>query len=117
VHETEPIRSLCLQAAERRRIVLRKTEPAVRYCGDFYGQSSTGYAYPEGISVTALLTVLSELPPGVTELGCHPAKRADMSGMYREERTLECETLCHPEIRKAIAAEAICLCSFATWRD
>jgi predicted glycoside hydrolase/deacetylase ChbG (UPF0249 family) len=117
VHESEPIRSLCLQVARERSIVLRNTGEEIRYRGDFYGQSNKGYSYAEGISVAGLLKVLQDLSPGVTELGCHPAKKADMQGMYRLEREVELETLCQPEVRTMIAAEGINLCSFLDWRD
>lgn len=111
------MRSLVLQAAAERGIVLRNTGTEIRYCGSFYGQSNKGYPYPEGISVAGLIQVLKNLPAGVTELGCHPARRADMEGMYRAERVIECETLCHPEVRATLAAENIALCSFLDWRD
>jgi len=117
VHESEPILSLCLQAARKRNIALRNTDTRVRYCGDFYGQSNKGYPYPEGISVAALLKIIRCLNDGVTELGCHPAKSADMQGMYRDERIIECASLCLPEVREAIKAEGISLCSFATWQQ
>jgi predicted glycoside hydrolase/deacetylase ChbG (UPF0249 family) len=117
VHESEPVLSLCLEAARKRKIVLRNVGGSVRYCGDFYGQSNKGYPYPEGISVEALIKVLKNLPAGITELGCHPATRADMDGMYRHERAIECETLCHPDIRATIASEDISLCSFSTWES
>ena len=116
VHETEPVRSLCLRAAEERHIVLRNTNSEIRYCGSFYGQSNKGYSYSEGISVEGLLKILKGLEPGVTELGCHPATRGDMAGMYREERPVECQTLCDPRAREAIQAEGIELCSFKNWR-
>jgi predicted glycoside hydrolase/deacetylase ChbG (UPF0249 family) len=115
VHETEPIRSLYLQAARKRKILLRNVESPVRYSGQFYGQSNKGYPYPEGISVIGLLDILRCIPEGVTELGCHPAKSVDMQGMYRNERLVECATLCHPDVLAAIKTEGISLCSFATW--
>jgi predicted glycoside hydrolase/deacetylase ChbG (UPF0249 family) len=117
VHESEPVRSLVLKEALARRIVLRNTSTEIRYCGNFYGQSNTGYPYPEGISVPALAQVLKSLGPGVTELGCHPARKPDMEGMYRQERVVECETLCHPEVRAVIQTEHISLRSFLDWRD
>ncbi len=117
VHESELIRALCLEAARERGIVLRNMGPEVRYCGEFYGQSNKGYPYPQGISAAGLIKLLETLPTGVTELGCHPAKQADMQGMYRHERLVECETLCRPEIRDAITAEGISMRSFLTWRD
>jgi len=117
VHESEPVLSLCLEAARQREIVLRNVGGSVRYCGDFYGQSNKGYPYPEGVSVSALLNIIKSMREGITELGCHPAQTADMQGMYRDERVVECATLCHPDIREAIESEQILLCSFSNWED
>lgn len=117
VHESEPVRSLCLKIAAERNIVLRNTGSGVSYCGQFYGQSNKGYPYPAGVSVTGLISVLKQLPTGVTELGCHPARKSDMEGMYRSERLIECETLCNPEIRACLATENISLRSFLNWKD
>lgn len=117
VHESEPVLSLCLEAARQREIVLRNVGGSVRYCGDFYGQSNKGYPYPEGVSVSALLNIIKSMREGITELGCHPAQTADMQGMYRDERVVECATLCHPDIREAIESEQILLCSFSNWAD
>ncbi len=116
-HHTEPLRSILGRTAQELGINLRGTSPQVRYAGDFYGQSNKGYPYPEGISVPALLKILKDLPPGVTELGCHPSLATDMQGMYREERLLECRTLCDPRVREALRAEGIELRSFSNWRD
>jgi predicted glycoside hydrolase/deacetylase ChbG (UPF0249 family) len=117
VHESEPVLSLCHEAARQRKIVLRNVGGFVRYCGDFYGQSNKGYPYPDGISVPGLLNVIRSVRTGITELGCHPAQSADMQGMYREERLVECMTLCHPDVRKEIEAEQISLRSFSNWED
>lgn len=116
VHHSEPLRSLLVQHARALGVVLRDTTPDVRYSGEFYGQSNKGYPYPEGISVESLLKIVKNLRPGVTELGCHPAAEADMNGMYRHERVLECKTLCEPLVRKAIVDQGIVLCSFSDWR-
>jgi len=117
VHESEPVRALCLKAANERNIVLRNTGSAIGYSGQFYGQSNKGHPYPEGISVESLIKVIKQLPEGITELGCHPAVRSDMEGMYRAERLIECESLCHPAVRAAVTAENISLRSFSTWRN
>ena len=61
----------------------------------------------------ALLKILHHLPPGVTELGCHPGIGTDVNSMYRDERAAECQALCEPRVRAAIAAEGIVLRSFA----
>ncbi len=113
VHRAEPVRSLMVQRAREMGIVLRSFDTAVRYCGEFYGQSNKGYPYPEGISVEALLRILRDLPPGLTEMGCHPGEGDDVNTMYRHERAVECRTLCDPRVRTAIAAGGIRLCSFS----
>jgi chitin disaccharide deacetylase len=113
VHRSEPVRSLVLHKAREMGIVVRDLDPVVRYCGSFYGQSDRGYPFPEGISVEALLEILHELPQGLTEMGCHPGLDDDLNSMYRDERAVECRTLCDPRVRTAIAAERILLCSFS----
>jgi predicted glycoside hydrolase/deacetylase ChbG (UPF0249 family) len=117
VHESEPMLSLCRQIAQQSRIPLRKVDPRVNYCGSFYGQSNKGYPYPEGISVGALVAVLKKLPSGITELGCHPAQIADMKGMYRDERMMECATLCDAAVKVTLQSENIALRSFNDWQD
>ena len=115
-HNSEPVRSILLAAANRLGVVLRSCDDRVRYCGSFFGQSDKGYPYPEGISVAGLLAVLRQLPEGVTELGCHPAAVADMASVYCAERVTECATLCDARVRAAVAAEGLELCSFADFR-
>ena len=51
----------------------------VRYCGDFYGQTEQGKPWPAAISVEALLGMIGAVPPGVTEIACHPASANDVS--------------------------------------
>jgi predicted glycoside hydrolase/deacetylase ChbG (UPF0249 family) len=116
VHRSEPIRSILVREARTLGILLRDSDPAVHYCGEFYGQSDKGYPYPAAISVEVLLRLLHELPTGVTEIGCHPGLGADLDSVYRDERTVECQTLCDPRIRAAIEREGIVLCSFADLR-
>jgi len=112
VHRTEPVLSVMRNEAQKLGVVLRGCEPGVRYCGDFYGQSDKGYPYPEGISVGGLEKILRNLPAGTTELGCHPGLDDHVESAYRNERGLECETLCDPRICSAIVEQAIVLCSF-----
>lgn len=63
-----------------------------------------------------LLEILHRLPPGTTELMCHPAYidhelRADSS--YVEERELELVALTHADARRALEAEGIRLANFS----
>lgn len=117
IHRSDPVRSILLQQARQLGIRLRGENPDIRYCGRFYGQSGQGYPYPEGISVQTLLTLLRHLPAGITELGCHPGEGADLNSTYNVERSIECQTLCHPLIRACLDAENIQLCSFADQVD
>jgi predicted glycoside hydrolase/deacetylase ChbG (UPF0249 family) len=50
---------------------------------------------------------------GFTEVACHPGESDDVSSVYRHERAVECQTLCDPQVKAAIAAEGILLSSFA----
>jgi chitin disaccharide deacetylase len=114
VHLREPARTVILEAARRLSVPLRHFSPAVRYCGRFYGQTSEGEPLPRNITVDNLRTILAELPPGWTELGCHPALRDDFDTMYRRERAREVSVLCDPRIREAIEVSGI---SLGTFRD
>jgi predicted glycoside hydrolase/deacetylase ChbG (UPF0249 family) len=84
----------------------------VTHCGSFYGQTSSGEPLAGAITVAGLASVLAALPPGVTELGCHPSDATEHWSSYAHERQRECHTLCDGEIRAIIGREAIELISF-----
>jgi predicted glycoside hydrolase/deacetylase ChbG (UPF0249 family) len=111
VHRNEPVRSVAVQAAATLAIPLRELGE-IRFCGAFYGQGRHGELFPEAITPGALAKLLSELPPGATELCCHPATRAEAFTSYSVERPLELEALCDPAVRRAIRECEIELCSF-----
>jgi predicted glycoside hydrolase/deacetylase ChbG (UPF0249 family) len=112
VHLRGPARAVMNNIARRLGVPLRRRTPHVRYCGDFYGQGPKGRPEPALISVKALLKVLAELPPGFTELGCHPGEVDGLDSMYLREREREVKTLCDPRVRAAIGDLGIELCSF-----
>lgn len=112
VHRTEVVQRVALESADQLGIPLRECNRDVRYCGRFYGQTDEGCAYPKWISVDALISLLAELPPGITELGCHPGEGQDMDSIYLAEREQEVKTLCDPRTHSALAELGICLCSF-----
>jgi chitin disaccharide deacetylase len=114
VHLRESVRCVTIEVAESLGIPLRHCSSRVRYCGAFYGQTAEGTCFPYGISVDNLNKVLEELPPGLTELGCHPGEGHDVDTMYRNERFEEVKTLCDPRIRATISAMGIELCSYNT---
>jgi predicted glycoside hydrolase/deacetylase ChbG (UPF0249 family) len=111
-HREEPLRSCMVALAKRLGIPLRGLGPTVAYCGAFYGQSNQGYPYHAAIGVDGLQSLLRALPPGVTELGCHPGEMDDLPGMYRAERAIELRTLCDPLVRATLGDLAIRLRSF-----
>lgn len=113
VHREEPARSILREIAAELAVPLRHFAPEVHYCGAFYGQTATGGPLPGVLSTTALIELLRELPPGCTELGCHPALDTDLDTMYRNERLIEVETLCDGRVRRAIEELGIDLRSFA----
>jgi predicted glycoside hydrolase/deacetylase ChbG (UPF0249 family) len=91
---------------------VRHTTPQVQYCGAFYGQTVTGEALDEAISVDSLINIFRNLPPGITELGCHPGFADRMDTMYIHQRSVEVATLCSPKIVAALMELEIELLSF-----
>ncbi len=112
VHRKEPVRTAALEAAQQFGIPLRECSADIQYCGRFYGQTAKGHAYPEWISVDALISLLAELPPGITEIGCHPGEGQDLDTVYLTEREEEMKVLCDPRIHSALIELGIQLCSF-----
>jgi predicted glycoside hydrolase/deacetylase ChbG (UPF0249 family) len=94
-------------------VPVRDQSAHITYCGMFYGQDGKGQPYPEFISVDALLSIIAGLPPGTTELGCHPALFDDVPGAYRAERLIEAEVLCDPRVRAALNRHSVSLRSFS----
>jgi chitin disaccharide deacetylase len=112
VHLREPLRTVLTAASQELAVPLRHCSTDVHYCGDFYGQTAHGTPLPDAISAEALIKILETLPPGCTELGCHPGVRNDLDTMYCRERIEEVKVLCDPRIRASITTMGIELCSF-----
>jgi predicted glycoside hydrolase/deacetylase ChbG (UPF0249 family) len=113
VHREEPIRGAMLAAGQRLGIPVREGSPTIAYSGVFYGQGAHGTPLPEAITVEALVAAIESLPPGVTELACHPAAVDDHESMYGAERLIEAEALCDPRVRAAVDRSGVVLESFA----
>ncbi len=113
VHRSEPVWSAMVEVCDELGVPLRHRPPGIRYVSDFYGQSGKGYPYPEAITAQALAAILQELPPGISELGCHPGYGADLDSVYRDEREQELHALCDPAIRLMAQTLGIDLRSFA----
>jgi chitin disaccharide deacetylase len=112
VHREEPVRSIMRELASELGVPLRDSGPNVRYEGGFYGQTGRGEGLPDIISVNGLRKILADMPPGITEMGCHPGLGDDLDSMYRRERAEELEVLCAPQVREILSAEGIELASF-----
>jgi chitin disaccharide deacetylase len=108
-HRDGVLTPILVTLGERLGVDVRDLVGDVSYCGRFYGQYGKGVAYPEGITVEALVALLAELPEGTTELGCHPASGTldDLGSMYRLERLTELQTLCDPRVRAALLDQNI----------
>jgi predicted glycoside hydrolase/deacetylase ChbG (UPF0249 family) len=111
-HRHDPLRTVLTNVSHTLEIPLRHYCAGVHYCGNFYGQTATGVPLPGGISVEGLLRTLVTLPPGLTELSCHPGYGNDLETMYRYERAEEVQVLCDPQVRACLTALGIELCSF-----
>jgi predicted glycoside hydrolase/deacetylase ChbG (UPF0249 family) len=112
VHRDEPVRSIMGVRARELGVPLRHHGRA-RYCGAFYGQGHDGAALPEAITAAALVALVDALPPGVTELCCHPAAAAPAGTGYGAERLRELAALCDPAVRAAIATGGVRVGTFA----
>jgi predicted glycoside hydrolase/deacetylase ChbG (UPF0249 family) len=112
VHLDEPVRSAAIELARRLDVPLRHLSAGIQYCGRFYGQTARGLPLPEAISVESLIAVLTDLPPGLTELGCHPGRGIGAESPYRSERSTEVDVLGHDRVRNHLRAEGIELRSF-----
>jgi chitin disaccharide deacetylase len=113
VHHIEPVAALLQAVADEVGIPLRGRSPHVRYCGGFYGQTPKGAPLPSAIGVAGLISLLEGLPAGTTELSCHPGLDNDVDSPYRAERSQEVVTLCDSQVRRALVAREITLCSFS----
>jgi predicted glycoside hydrolase/deacetylase ChbG (UPF0249 family) len=116
-HLREPTRTVLLEIAQALAIPLRHCCATVVYRGDFYGQTAEGQPFPEAITVGSLMHVFKTLPPGYTELACHPAAEPDLDTTYRHERLVELQVLCDPQVRTAIQRLEIELRSFLDLRQ
>ena len=113
VHRSEPLLAAFRRVGTDLKIPVRHAVMGVRYIGSFYGQTENGESAPRFIDVDAMVQYIADLKPGVSEMCCHPGYPQFLTTMYREERVLEIETLCHPKVNAEIARQQIRLCSFA----
>jgi predicted glycoside hydrolase/deacetylase ChbG (UPF0249 family) len=111
VHESEPAKGVAEMLAAELGVPLRNR--AIRYEGGFYGQSGRGEPFPEGITAAALMELIRALPPGWTEIGCHPAAGPVPTSSYNAERQIELATRRDPQVKDLLNVTHVRLCSFA----
>ncbi len=103
VHGSEPAKGAAEALATKLGVPLRNR--AIRYEGRFYGR--------EAISPRHLMDLIEALPPGWTEIGCHPATGAVPTSTYDAERQIELATLRDPQVKILLNVTDVRLCSFA----
>jgi predicted glycoside hydrolase/deacetylase ChbG (UPF0249 family) len=113
VHDEDTPATVVRQVAAELGVPLRNHDARVRYRGDLYGLAPGGETILNAITVENLIEILTGLPIGVTELGCHPGEGADIESEYREEREAEVRVLCDPRVRETVARAGIVLCTFS----
>ena len=111
VHEAEPARGVAEALAAELGVPLRNR--SVRYEGGFYGQSGKGEPFPEGITPARLVELIEALPPGWTEIGCHPAAGPVPTSSYDAERQVELAALRDPGVKNLLNVSNVNLCSYA----
>jgi predicted glycoside hydrolase/deacetylase ChbG (UPF0249 family) len=111
VHRSEPAASAIGELADEIGVPLRGRD--LRFEGSFYGQAATGEPFPEGITAGRLRELIRGLPPGWTELGCHPGIAVGGESSYSSEREVELRALCDPSVLAALAESRVRLRSYA----
>ncbi len=113
VHRSQPVTGLLTDAGRSLRVPVRDMAPGITYSGAFYGQDARGHPVAHAVTVDALVTIIRDLPEGITELGCHPGGGGEGESMYGAERAVEVTTLCDRRVRSALDEHGVRLCSFA----
>jgi chitin disaccharide deacetylase len=111
VHESEPAKGVVEGLAAELGVPVRNR--AVRYEGSFYGQSGKGEPFPEGITPERLIELIEALPPGWTEIGCHPAAGSVATSSYDAERQIELAALRDPGVKNLLNVRNVNLCTYA----
>lgn len=103
-HETDDAFGAAAEAlAAELEVPLRNR--AIRYERRFYGR--------DAISPEHLIQLIEALPPGWTEIGCHPAAGPVPTSSYDAERQIELATLRDPGVKILLNVTSVRLCSYA----
>jgi predicted glycoside hydrolase/deacetylase ChbG (UPF0249 family) len=113
VHGWSRMTETFVRIASEVGVPLRHHLGGVQYCGDLYGHDPKGNPIPEALTPAAVIEIIRELEPGVTELACHPGLGADTGSVYDVERAQEVELLCDARVAEALRRERVELRTFA----
>jgi predicted glycoside hydrolase/deacetylase ChbG (UPF0249 family) len=113
VHRDEVVAEVVDSFAGPLGAAVRDRHPLITHCGAFYGRTGHGEPLHDAITPDRLIEILRALPPGTTELGCHPGLADGADPLYNQERSLELLALCDPDVQAVVTAEGIALASFA----
>jgi predicted glycoside hydrolase/deacetylase ChbG (UPF0249 family) len=112
VHETDAAFGAAAETlAAELEVPLRNR--AIRYERSFYGRDEDGASAPDLISPQHLIDLIETLPPGWTEIGCHPAAGPVPTSSYDSERQIELATLRDPGVKNLLNVSDVQLCSYA----
>lgn len=111
VHEAGPVKAAAEAMAAELGIPLRNRR--IRYERSFYGRGPNREPQLEAISPNHLIDLIETLPPGWTEIGCHPAAGPVPISSYDSERRVELRALCDPRVKILLNVRDVRLCSFA----
>jgi predicted glycoside hydrolase/deacetylase ChbG (UPF0249 family) len=116
VHRQENVLPLIRELVAPLGLPLRGDGP-VHFVGGFYAQWEWQVTNLEYVSVPFLQRLLrEEVPPGSTELSCHPGYRTpDYSSVYLAEREAEVRTLTDGRVRQTIRELGLRLVSYADY--
>jgi predicted glycoside hydrolase/deacetylase ChbG (UPF0249 family) len=117
VHLQPEVRPVVDRLGEALGVPVRERNRAVRHCGDFYGRTHDDRPLHEAITTERLVSLVTALSEGITELACHPGDGTEGPDAYDAERRIELAALCDPTVRHAIAREGVRLRSFAGLRQ
>ena len=112
VHRSGPAAEVLDRLGAELGVPVRDGRGGVRHCGAFYGRTHDDRPLHDAITPRRLAELIAELPEGVTEIACHPGEGTEAAGGYDDERRLEIQALCHPDVRAAIEREDIVLRAF-----
>ena len=112
VHRKFNIVPLFIELCRTHRIPLRGFSE-VTYVGKFYGQWDHGKTDVRHISPEYLISLLRNLAPGFSELGCHPGDHGvPFDPAYDWQRRIELEALTDPRLSATVTRDAIRLINY-----